>query len=150
MCLFSAFRRSSRASSSRSLPETRRDLFDARRTLSLEGLDWAAIKAGFLAFRRLRAPRLVSGVDRSDLRRFARALTETLDLLAPQLFRRRPAVESWIDETFALCRERLAFLFDWAAEEKEFFDSLLDCGEVNAHRLAAPPEIRERIAAMPM
>ncbi|NJM35950.1 MAG: nucleotidyl transferase AbiEii/AbiGii toxin family protein [Rhodomicrobium sp.] len=127
-----------------------RDLFDARRILSLEGLDWAAIKAGFLAFGAC-ARRDWRTVSIDAIKGDPRELRQKLLICLPRgYFGGGRAVESWIDETVALCRERLAFLFDWTAEEKEFFDNLLDRGEVNAHLLAAPPEVRERIAAMPM
>ena len=59
-------------------------------------------------------------------------------------------VDAWIEETVALCRKRFAFLFVMTANEREFLDSVLDRGEVNADLLDIAPEIRARIAAMPM
>ncbi len=60
------------------------------------------------------------------------------------------AIDAWIEETIALCRERFALLFDLMTAEQEFLDSVLDRGEANADLLDVSPEIRTRIAAMPM
>ena len=59
-------------------------------------------------------------------------------------------IDAWIEETIALCRERLSFLFNLTEAEREFLDGVLDRGEVNADLLDVPSDIRVRIAAMPM
>ena len=50
----------------------------------------------------------------------------------------------------ALCRKRFAFLLDLTANERAFLDGVLDRGEIDADLLDIAPEIRVRIAAMPM
>jgi len=59
-------------------------------------------------------------------------------------------VEAWIAESVALCRERLAPLFDLTAGEAAFLDGVLDRGEIDASGLTAPAEVQARIVAMPM
>jgi predicted nucleotidyltransferase component of viral defense system len=127
-----------------------RDLFDARRILSIDGLDWSRIKAAVLA---------LGASGRRDWR------TMSLDAIKgdPREFRQKLAiclprdrfagkgdVDAWVGETIALCRERFAFLFVRTANESEFLDGVLDRGEINAGLLDIAPEIRARIGAMPM
>lgn len=127
-----------------------RDLFDARRILSIEGLDWCWIKAAVLAIgacSRLDWRTISASAIKGD----ARELRQKLTICLPRSrFSGMGEIEAWIEETVALCRERLAFLFDLSEKEREFLDGILDHGEVNAELLDGDPEIRSRIAAMPM
>ncbi len=127
-----------------------RDLFDARRILSIDGLDWTLIKAAFLAFG---ASGAVIGepCQPRPSRGDPRELRQKLAICVPRdRFAAKGEVDAWIEETVALCRERFAFLFVMTANESEFLDSVLDRGEVNADLLDVTPEVRARIAAMPM
>ena len=127
-----------------------RDLFDARRILSIDGLDWDRIKAAVLALgasgRRDWRTRSIDAIE-GDPREFRQKLAICLprDRLAT-----RGDVDAWIEETVALCRERFAFLFDLTANERAFLDGVLDRGEIDAGLLDVAPEIRVRIEAMPM
>ena len=127
-----------------------RDLFDARRILSIKGLDWRWIKAAVLAIgacSRLDWRTISAGAIEGD----ARELRQKLTICLPRSrFSGMGEIEAWIEETVALCRERLSFLFDLSEKEREFLDGILDCGEVDADLLDVDPEIRSRIAAMPM
>ena len=127
-----------------------RDLFDARRILSIDGLDWSQIKAAVLA---------IGACGRRDWRTMSvdaikgdpRELRQKLAICLPRdRFASKGDVEAWIEETVALCRERFAFLFDLTANERKFLDSILDRGEVDAGLLDVSSEIRTRIANMPM
>src|SRR6266851_4799701 len=127
-----------------------RDLFDARRILSIDGLDWSRIKAAVLALG-------VSG--RRDWRTMSldaikgdpREFRQKLAICLPRYrFAGKGDVDAWVDETIALCRERFAFLFVLTANESKFLDGVLDRGEINAGLLDIAPEIRVRIGAMPM
>ena len=127
-----------------------RDLFDARRILSIEGLDWKNIKAALLALGACarRDWRMVStDAIKGDSQEFRRKL-----LICPLrgCFGGKDAIDAWIKETVVLCRKRFAFLFDLSADERAFLDSVLDRGEVNADLLDVPIDIRARIATMPM
>ena len=127
-----------------------RDLFDARRILSIDRLDWNWIKAAVLAMgasgRRDWRTMSIDAIE-GDPREFRRKLAICLprDRLAA-----RGEVDAWIEETVALCRNRFSFLFDLTANERAFLDDVLDCGEIDADLLDIPPEIRIRIEAMPM
>ena len=127
-----------------------RDLFDARRILSIKGLDWRWIKAAVLAIgacSRLDWRTISAGAIEGD----ARELRQKLTICLPRSrFSGMGEIEAWIEETVALCRERLSFLFDLSEKEREFLDGILDRGEVDADLLDVDPEIRSRIAAMPM
>ena len=127
-----------------------RDLFDARRILSIESLDWRWIKAAVLAIgacSRLDWRTISAGAIKGD----ARELRQKLSICLPHSrFSGMGEIEAWIEETVALCRERLSFLFDLSEKEREFLDGILDRGEVNADLLDVDPDIRSRIAAMPM
>ncbi len=127
-----------------------RDLFDARRILSIDGLDWSGIKAAVLA---------IGACGRRDWRTMSvdaikgdpRELRQKLAICLPRdRFAGKEDVDAWIEETVALCRERFAFLFDLSANEREFLDGVLDRGEIDTDLLDVAPEIRARIAAMPM
>jgi predicted nucleotidyltransferase component of viral defense system len=130
--------------------EAARDLFDARRILAIPGLDWSLIKAAVLAY---------GAAGRRDWRQASvkdihgdpRDLRQKLAICLPrQTFAAPGGVEAWIEESIALCRVGLAPLFDLTADEQAFLDGVLDRGEIDAAKLAAPDAVRERIAAMPM
>ncbi len=127
-----------------------RDLFDARRILSIDGLDWDRIKAAVLAMgasgRRDWRTRSINSIE-GDPREFRQKLAICLprDRLAA-----RGEVDAWIEETVALCRERFTFLFDLTVNERAFLDGVLDRGEIDADLLDIAPEIGVRIEAMPM
>jgi hypothetical protein len=127
-----------------------RDLFDARRILDKPGLDWRLIRAAVLAFGASRSAdwRLASvediGADPKELR-------EKLAICLPRgTFKDAGGMRSWIDESVALCRERLGGLFAWSRGEQRFLDALIDKGEIDPSGLDAPAEVVERIARMPM
>lgn len=127
-----------------------RDLFDARRVLSIDGLNWNRIKAAVLAMgasgRRDWRTRSIDAI-KGDPREFRQKLAICLP---HDRFPGRGEVDVWIEETVALCRERFAFLFDLTANERAFLDGVLDHGEIDAGLLDIAPEIRTRIEAMPM
>jgi len=127
-----------------------RDLFDARRILSIDGLDWNWIKAAVLALGASgRRDWRTTSVD--AIKGDARELRQKLAICLPRNhFVGKGTVDAWVDETVALCRERFAFLFVMTANEREFLDSVLERGEVDADLLDVAPEIRARIGAMPM
>ena len=85
-----------------------RDLFDARRILSIDKLDWNRIKAAVLA---------IGASGRRDWRTMSadaingdpRELRQKLAICLPRdRFGAREEADAWIDETVALCRERFA------------------------------------------
>jgi predicted nucleotidyltransferase component of viral defense system len=127
-----------------------RDLFDARRILDLEGLDWRLIRAGVLAYGASRALdwRRASVADiGGDLR----DLRQKLAICLPRgTFQDAGGMRAWIEESVALCRERLAPLFDWSPGERRFLDALIDRGEIDPGGLDAPAEVIARIGRMPM
>ena len=127
-----------------------RDIFDARRILSMTTLDWRWIKAAVLA---------VGAAGRRDWRTVsvdnitgdARELRQKLSICLPHsYFAGAGKVDVWIAESIALGRERLAFLFELTSGERAFLDGVLERGEIDATGLDVPPEIQARIAAMPM
>ncbi len=127
-----------------------RDLFDARRIMSIDGLDWSQIKAAVLA---------IGSCGRRDWRAMSvdaikgdpRELRQKLAICLPRdRFAAKGDVDAWIEETVALCRKRFGFLFDLTANEREFLDSVLDRGEINADLLDVEAELCARIEAMPM
>ncbi len=127
-----------------------RDLFDARRILDIDGLDWAKIKAAVLAYGAAgrRDWRLASvdaiGGDPRELR-------QKLAICLPQdRFVASGGPEAWIAQTVAECRARLAPLFELNAAEAAFLDGILDRGEIDPGGLDVAPEVQVRIAAMPM
>ena len=127
-----------------------RDLFDARRILLIESIDWRWIKAAVLAMgaggRRDWRTVSVDAIDGNS-----REFRQKLSICLPHdRFAGTGKVDAWIEETVALRRERFAFLFDLSANERAFLDSVLDQGEVNAGLLDVEPEIQTRIEAMPM
>lgn len=127
-----------------------RDLFDARRILSIDGLDWSRIKAAMLAMgasgRRDWRTLSIDSIE-GDPREFQQKLAICLPR---KYFATRGEITTWIDETIALCRERFAFLFDLTANEQAFLDGALDRGEIDADLLDIAAEIRTRITNMPM
>ena len=127
-----------------------RDLFDARRILDIDGLDWAKIKAAMLAYGAAgrRDWRLASvdaiGGDPRELR-------QKLAICLPQdRFVAAGGPEAWIAQTVAECRARLAPLFELNAAEAAFLDGILDRGEIDPGGLDVTREVQVRIAAMPM
>jgi hypothetical protein len=127
-----------------------RDLFDARRILSIEGLDWKNIKAAFLAFGAcVRRDWRTVFIDAINV--VPRELRQKLMICLPRgYFGGKDGIEPWIEETVAFCRERFAFLLDLTETERDFLDGVLDRGEVNADLLDTSPDLRARISAMPM
>ena len=127
-----------------------RDLFDARRFLSIDKLDWNRIKAAVLAMgasgRRDWRTTSIDAIEGDS-----RELRQKLAICLPRdRFAARREADAWIDETVVLCRDRYAFLFDLTANERAFLDGVLDRGEIDADLLDIAPAIRTRIANMPM
>lgn len=127
-----------------------RDLFDARRILTIPDLDWARIKAAMLAY---------GASGRRDWRRASiddiggdpRELRQKLAVCLPQnAFTAAGGVEAWIEQSVAACREQLAPLFELTPNEAAFLDGVLERGEIDASGLAVNLEIQARIASMPM
>lgn len=126
-----------------------RDLFDARRILSIEDLDWTRIRAAVLA---------LGASGRRDWREASvediggdpKELRQKLAICLPRKYFEEAGVESWIEESVALCRERLDSLFALSEGERAFLDALLDRGEIEVAGLDVEEEVRSRIAAMPM
>jgi Nucleotidyl transferase AbiEii toxin, Type IV TA system len=101
-----------------------RDLFDARRILSIDGLDRSRIKAAVLA---------IGACGRRDWRIMSvdaitgdpRELRQQLAISLPRhRFSGKGGVDAWIEETVALCRDRPAFLFDLTVNERGFLDGV--------------------------
>lgn len=127
-----------------------RDLFDARRIFSWNGLDWRKIRAGMIA---------IGATGRKDWRETSvdaidadpRELRQKLLICLPRgAFGDPAAIDAWIAETVALCRQKLTPLLAWTANEQAFLDSVLDRGEVNAALLDVDADIQQRIGQMPM
>lgn len=130
--------------------QTARDLFDARRIVSVDGLDWSKIKAAVLAIgscgRRDWRGMSVDAI-KVDQREVAQKLAVCL---SRDRFSSKGDIDTWIKETVSLCRESFGFLFDLTSNEQAFLDGILDRGEINAGLLDVSPDIRARIANMPM
>lgn len=60
------------------------------------------------------------------------------------------ALDEWVAETITLCRERAAPPLAYTDSEKASLDGVLDCGEIDATLFDVEPEIRARVASMPM
>ena len=127
-----------------------RDLFDARRLLGAPNLDWSWIKASVLAFGASgRRDWRLASID--DIGGDPRELRQKLAICLPRdHFEAAGGVDRWINESVDICRERLAFLFDYLPGERAFLDGVLDHGEIDATALNVDPSIQSRIAAMPM
>lgn len=127
-----------------------RDLFDARRILSMPDLDWRLVRAGFLAFGASRAlDWRRASVD--DIGGDPRELREKLAICVPQgTFKDVGGMRTWIEESVELCRTALGGLLEWSDGESRFLDALIDRGEIDPSGLDAPAQVIERIARMPM
>ena len=127
-----------------------RDLFDARRILDIRDLDWGLIKAAVLAYGASgrRDWRLASV---NDIGGDSREFRQKLAICLPRdRFAGDGGVEAWIAESVALCRERLAPLFELTSGEAAFLDGVLDRGQIDPSGLPVSQEMEARIAAMPM
>ena len=118
--------------------------------LSIDGLDWNRIKAAVLALgasgRRDWRTASINNIEGNS-----REFRQKLAICLPRnRLAAKEEVDVWIEETVALCREKLAFLFNLTANERAFLDGVLDHGEVDASLLDIAPEIRVRIETMPM
>ena len=127
-----------------------RDLFDARRILETQTLDWSLVRAGVLAW---------GAAGRRDWREASlddiggdpRELRQKLAVCLPRdFFEAVGGVDRWIADSVALCRAGLAPLFERTAGEAAFLDRLLDLGEIDPAGLAVRDDVKARIAAMPM
>ena len=127
-----------------------RDLFDARRILETQTLDWSLVRVGVLAW---------GAAGRRDWREASlddiggdpRELRQKLAICLPQdFFEAAVGVDRWIADSVAICRAGLAPLFERTVGEAAFLDRLLDAGEVDPSGLAASDAVKARVAAMPM
>ena len=129
---------------------TFRDLFDARRILSIEGIDWSRVKLAVMALgvcSRMDWREVSTG----DIRMPADSPGNLLNCLPEHHFLKTIDLGAWIEETISLCREHCASLFRFSPGERTFLDRILDHGEIRTELLEdAGPEVRERIASMPM
>lgn len=127
-----------------------RDLFGARRILEIPALDWSQIKAAMLAYG-ASGRRDWRQASLDDIGGDPRELRQKLAICLPRdRFAGEGGVEAWIAESIALCRARLAPLFDLTAGEAAFLDGVLDRGEIDPAGLSVSGDIQARIAAMPM
>jgi len=127
-----------------------RDLFDARRILETQTLDWSLVRAGVLAW---------GAAGRRDWREASlediggdpKELRQKLAICLPRdFFEAAGGVDAWIVDSIALCRAGLAPLFERSAGETAFLDRLLDAGEIDPSGLGVEEEVKARIANMPM
>ena len=127
-----------------------RDLFDARRILETQTLDWSLVRVVVLAW---------GAAGRRDWREASlddiggdpRDLRQKLAICLPQdFFEAAGGVDRWIADSVAICRAGLAPLFERTVGEAAFLDRLLDAGEVDPSGLAASDAVKARVAAMPM
>ena len=127
-----------------------RDLFDARRILETQTLDWSLVRVGVLAW---------GAAGRRDWREASlddiggdpRELRQKLAICLPQdFFEAAGGVDRWIADSVAICRAGLEPLFERTVGEAAFLDRLLDAGEVDPSGLAASDAVKARVAAMPM
>jgi predicted nucleotidyltransferase component of viral defense system len=127
-----------------------RDLFDARRILETQTLDWSLVRVGVLAW---------GAAGRRDWREASlddiggdpRELRQKLAICLPQdFFEAAGGVDRWIADSVAICRAGLAPLFERPVGETVFLDRLLDAGEVDPSGLAASDAVKARVAVMPM
>lgn len=127
-----------------------RDLYDARRILSIQGLDWRRVKTAFLA---------LGACGRFDWRNASVRCIDAPTDSSTKLLYCLPAGHSlkntdfatWVQDTVTLCRERFDSLFALSASGRAFLDALLDRGEINTSLLEeVDSETQARIAAMPM
>jgi len=56
---------------------------------------------------------------------------------------------AWIERVMAECRDKLAPLFQFTAEERAFLDAVLDRGEIDASPVGVPEAVRAAIEACP-
>jgi hypothetical protein len=127
-----------------------RDLFDARRILETQTLDWSLIRAGVLAWGAAgRRDWREAGLD--DIGGDPRELRAKLAICLPRdYFDAAGGVDRWIAETVEICRAGLAPLFERTPGEAAFLDRLLDAGQIDPSGLGVPEGVRARIAEMPM
>ena len=131
----------------RSVP---RDLFDARSILAMDGLDRRRIKVALLALG-AGSRNVWRETAAGNIRPFPpETLPALLSCLPRDYFGGRAGARAWTEETVALCRKQFAPLYERSADEQAFLDGVLERGEVDASLLDIGPEIRARIAAMPM
>jgi predicted nucleotidyltransferase component of viral defense system len=127
-----------------------RDLFDTRRILETQTLDWSLVRAGVLAWGAAgRRDWREASLD--DIGGDSRELRQKLAICLPHdFFDAVGGVEAWIAESIAVCRAGLAALFERTAGETAFLNRLLDAGEIDPSGLAVANDVKARIAAMPM
>ena len=126
-----------------------RDLFDARRILSIQGLNWGRIKTAVLA---------IGASHRPDWRHVSTNAivnpdesSEKLKYCLPRdYFAENGGVDAWINESVAMCRKNLGFLCNLSTNEQAFLDGVLDRGEINTTLLDTDDETQSRISNMPM
>ncbi len=127
-----------------------RDLFDARRILETQTLDWSLVRVGVLAW---------GAAGRRDWREAClgdiggdpRELRHKLAICLPlDFFETAGGVDRWIADSVAICRAGLAPLFERTVGEAAFLDRLLDAADIDPTGLAVSDEVKARVAAMPM
>jgi predicted nucleotidyltransferase component of viral defense system len=127
-----------------------RDLFDARRILETQTLDWRLVRVGVLAW---------GAAGRRDWREASLddiggdppELKQKLAICLPRdFFETVGGADRWIADSVAVCRAGLAPLFERTVGEAAFLDRLLDAGEIDPIGLAVSDEVKARVAAMPM
>ena len=118
-----------------------RDLFDARRIFAIPDLDWRWIKAAMLA---------IGASGRNDWRKASienigadpKELAQKLLIcLKRSAFPDNAAINAWIAETTALCRERVAPLLTLTDQDRAFLDGQNACSP-GAECAAAPSSVQ--------
>jgi predicted nucleotidyltransferase component of viral defense system len=127
-----------------------RDLFDARRILAADGLDWGLVRIGMLAWGAAgRRDWREASID--DIGGDPKELKQKLAICLPKdHFDASGGVEAWIAESIGICRDGLAPLLARTAGEAAFLDRLMGQGEIVVDGLHAPDAVKARIGRMPM
>jgi len=127
-----------------------RDLFDSHRILHMDGLDLERLRIAFVVYGAMNRKdwRMVSVEDVDfDTAELARQLIPTLRLGAMSRTKEPGNYGKTLVEE---CRQALSTLLPFNDAEREFLDTLLDKGEIDATILTADSALQNRIQQQPL
>ncbi len=116
----------------------------------MENLNWPWIKAAMLAIGAAgRNDWRAASVD--DIGADPKELRQKLLICLPRAhFEEAGSIETWIEETTALCRAKLAPVLALTESERAFLDGVIERGVIDTSGLDVAEDIQSRIASMPM
>lgn len=126
-----------------------RDLFDAHQLLTHTTLDPVQLRLAFVVYGAMnRVDWRTVSADQIDYK-FGELENQLIPVVRPEVLRDLKA-KDWASTMIAECKQALAVVLPFTAQERAFLDAVLDHGDIRPELLTEDSELQERIRLQPL